>query len=96
MQDKRYHVYIITNRYNTVLYTGITSDLKIRIWDHKNKQNNGFSARYNLNKLVFYETFRDPLAAINREKQIKAGSRAKKVYLIMEMNPGWIDLYDGL
>jgi len=87
-------VYIITNHNNTVLYTGVTSDLHERISQHKQKRYpDSFSARYNLNRLVYFEPFQMIEDAITREKQIKAGSRAKKVKLIESINPGWEDLY---
>jgi putative endonuclease len=86
-----------TNKPNGVIYSGVTSELKYRIESHKNKKyKNSFSARYNLNKLVWYEEFNSIIAARAREKQIKAGSRAKKVQLIEAMNPEWRDLYDDL
>ena len=88
-----YYVYILTNQKNTVLYTGITNNLEKRIEEHKNKINpKSFTAKYNVHKLVFYETTTDILSAIAREKQIKAGSRAKKITLIENMNPSWEDL----
>jgi putative endonuclease len=87
-------VYIITNYTNTTLYVGVTSDLHDRVKQHQNKVfENSFSARYNLNKLVYFEAFQMIGDAIAREKQIKAGSRAKKVELIKTMNPEWKDLY---
>ena len=86
-----------TNKPNGVIYSGVTSELKYRIESHKNKKyKNSFSARYNLNKLVWYEEFNSIIAARAREKQINAGSRAKKVQLIEAMNPEWRDLYDDL
>jgi len=89
------YVYIITNKYNTVLYTGVTSNIKLRIQQHKEGFHKGsFSKRYNVQKLVYYEGFFDIVEAICREKQIKAGSRKKKVELINKMNPEWKDLYD--
>ena len=93
---KNGYVYIITNQNNTVLYTGVTSDLIKRIWQHKNKIVNGFSAKYNCNKLVYYEAGNDIEECILREKQIKAGSRLKKIELIQKVNPDWKDLYDKL
>lgn len=93
---KQYYVHIMANKINTVLYTGITSDLKKRIWEHKEKVIDGFTKNYNINKLIFFEIYNDPENAILREKQIKAGSRAKKVELIMGINPEWKDLYDKL
>jgi len=86
-------VYIMTNENNTVLYTGVTSDLKDRIKKHKNKKHPGsFTARYNLEKLVYYEQIDTIGDAIKREKQIKGGSRKKKTDLINSMNPEWKDL----
>lgn len=86
-------IYILTNKNHTTLYTGVTSDLTSRLLQHINKAfPNSFSARYNLTKLVYYESFYSIEEAISREKQIKAGSRAKKEELIENMNPGWEDL----
>lgn len=96
MKNKSYYVYILTNHANTVLYTGVTSDLAARIYQHKHKLVDGFSAKYNLNKLVFYEIYEDPENAIKREKQIKAGSRQKKLDLISSINPVFSDLYDQI
>ena len=93
---KQYYVYLLCNQNNTTIYTGITSDLKRRSWEHKNKVVDSFSQKYNLCKLIYYEIYDDPLNAITREKQIKAGSREKKIELIEAMNPKWIDLYEGL
>ena len=93
---KQYYVYIMTNKINTVLYTGVTRDLKRRIWEHKEKIIRGFTKKYNINKLVYFEIFNDPENAILREKQIKAGSRNKKIELIKRINPEWKDLYDKL
>ena len=86
----------MTNKRNTVLYTGITGDLLKRIYEHKQKIVEGFTKQYNVNKLVYYAVFNDPENAIAREKQIKAGSREKKLQLIEGMNPGWKDLYDEI
>jgi putative endonuclease len=86
-------VYIMTNENNTVLYTGVTSDLKDRVNKHKIKKRPGsFTARYNLCKLVYYEQLDTIGEAIKREKQIKGGSRKKKIDLINSMNPAWNDL----
>ncbi|HOB85977.1 MAG TPA: GIY-YIG nuclease family protein [Bacteroidales bacterium] len=86
-------VYILTGKKNSVLYSGVTSNLKERIIQHKNKKYpDSFSARYNLNKLVYYEELDSIGEAIKREKQIKGGSRKDKIELINKMNPGWIDL----
>ncbi|HLP26842.1 MAG TPA: GIY-YIG nuclease family protein [Acidobacteriota bacterium] len=87
-----YYVYIITNRRNGTLYTGVTNSLERRIWQHRTKALPGFSAEYGLSRLVYFETFRDIHNAIAREKQIKAGSRAKKLALIEKENPTWADL----
>jgi len=97
MQDNQSFVYIITNYTNTVLYTGATSkNLKERIWEHKEKIIKGFTKRYNINKLVYYEVFGDLQYALEREHQIKGGSRVDKIKLIEEMNPNWKDLYEDL
>ena len=87
------YVYIITNSRNTVLYTGSTTNLKKRIYHHKNKLIPGFSNKYNLDKLVYYEVCRDKSSALGREKQIKKGSRKNKIILIEKLNPLWKDLY---
>jgi putative endonuclease len=94
--DKQYYVYIMTNEHNTVLYTGITSDLKRRVYEHKEKMVDGFTSKYNVTKLVYYEILVRPEDAIFREKQIKAGSRQKKIDLINSRNNEWFDLYEGL
>jgi len=87
----------MTNKNNTTLYTGFTGkSLKQRVWEHKEKLVEGFTKKYNITKLVYYEIFDDAYSAITREKQIKAGSRQKKIDLINEMNPEWNDLYDNL
>ena len=84
----------MTNKRNTVLYTGVTSNLKKRVYEHKEKLVAGFTKRYSINKLVYYEVFENSYGAITREKQIKSGSRQKKINLIQSLNPGWDDLYD--
>ena len=90
-------VYIITNKYQTVVYTGVTSNLPQRILQHREKRNpNSFSARYDVNLLVYYEQFQWIEDAITREKQIKAGSRQAKNDLIRSMNPTWKDLFDEI
>ncbi len=90
-------VYIITNIHNQVLYTGVTSDLIGRIYEHKQKLfSKSFSARYNLNKLVYYRFFYSIQEAINEEKRIKSGNRKQKIRLIFESNPEWRDLYDDM
>ena len=87
---------MIGNNNNSTIYTGIISDLKRRIWEHKNKTTKDFSSKYNLYKLLYYEIYNDPENAIIREKQIKSGSREKKIELIESMDLKWIDLYDNL
>ena len=93
---KQYYVYIMTNKGNTVLYTGIINDLKRRVYEHKEKLVDGFTKRYNITKLVYYEVFADPENAILREKQIKAGSRQNKIDLINSINREWLDLYEKI
>jgi len=95
MTGRLYWVYILASRRNGNLYVGVTSDLKIRIWQHKNGRFAGFTSRYGVNKLVHFEDFRDISNAIAREKQLKAGSRAKKIAWIECANPEWRDLSDG-
>jgi putative endonuclease len=91
---KRYYVYIMTNRSRT-LYTGVTDDLIRRVYEHKNKLVRGFTQRYNITMLVYYEATGDIQAAIQREKQIKGWLREKKIALIEAANPGWEDLSEG-
>jgi len=90
------HVYILFNKRNGTLYTGVTSDLVQRVYQHKEHQADGFSKQYNTNKLGYYEDCGDITTAIEREKQIKGGSRKKKLALIESMNPDWRDLYDDI
>jgi putative endonuclease len=94
--NKQYYVYIMTNRHNAVLYTGVTSKLKERVYQHKEKLAEGFTKRYNICRLVYFEVVDDPETAITREKKIKAGSRQRKIDLVNSMNPGWADLYDKI
>lgn len=94
--EKTYYVYIITNKLNSVLYIGITSNLVKRIWEHKNKVVDGFSNKYNLNKLVYYEICNDIEQAIKREKQLKNWHRAWKDNLIKEKNPEFLDLFSSI
>ena len=89
-----YYVYMITNKWNTVLYIGVTNDLNRRMYEHKNGVTEGFSKRYNLNKLVYFETTTDVTVAIEREKQLKGWTRVKKERLINAVNPAWKDLSD--
>ena len=89
--------YITTNKANKVLYTGVTSNLKSRVKSHKTKKYpNSFTARYNASKLVWYQEFNSIIDARDREKQIKAGNRARKLKLIEDINPEWKDLYEIL
>ncbi len=94
--SKQYYVYIMTNKRNTVLYTGVTNDLRRRVYEHREKLVDGFTGKYNIIKLVYYEIFQDPENAIIREKHLKAGSRQKKIDLINQMNKEWRDLYEQL
>lgn len=90
-------VYILTNRNNNVLYTGVTSDLYARLIEHKEKRYpQSFTARYNVSKLVYFEGFHSIEEAIAREKQIKAGSRKKKIELIESINSEWVDLFEEI
>ncbi len=93
---RQYYVYIMTNKHNNVLYTGMTNDLKRRVYEHKEKLVNGFTKKYNITKLVYYEVFEDPENAILREKQIKASSRQKKIDLVNSINRKWLNLYEEL
>ena len=83
---KEYFVYIMTNKYNTVLYTGVTNDLMRRAWEHKEGSGSNFTSRYRITKLVYYESYENINLAIDREKQIKGGSRQKKIDLINNLN----------
>jgi len=94
MYKKEYCVYIMTNAYNTVLYTGVTNNLQRRVLEHKEGAGGGFTKKYNVNKLVYFECGDDVNTAIFREKQIKAGSRKKKIELVNSMNPDWKDLFE--
>ena len=97
MNQKQYYIYISTNERNTVLYTGVTSKLLERIQQHKEKQDKkSFTAKYNVDKLVYYEEYNDVNNAIAREKQIKNLLRKKKIGLIEKMNPEWRDLAEEL
>ena len=94
-KEKYYFVYIGTNKLNRVLYTGVTHNLLNREYQHKTKLNrNSFTAKYNVNKIVYYETFTNIHNAIAREKEIKGWVRRKKIELILSINPGWKDLID--
>ena len=94
MHSRFYYVYILTNRSKT-LYTGVTSDLEKRVFEHKNGRTPGFASRYKFDRLVYFERFGDVVAAITREKQIKGLTRLKKMALIVSLNPDWKDLSEG-
>jgi len=89
-------VYIITNKRNGTLYVGVTSNLIQRIYQHKHKLIKGFAAKYDCKILVYFENFEEMIPAIAREKQIKSGSRARKLKLIEKRNPQWLDLYESI
>lgn len=90
--DKTYYVYLLTNWNNKVMYVGVTNNLERRLYEHKHKLVEGFTKKYNVNKLVYFDTTADVLAAIGREKQIKKWRREKKNQLVVQMNPEWKDL----
>jgi putative endonuclease len=94
MEERQYCVYIMTNAHNTALYTGVTNDLQRRVLQHRAGEGGAFTKKYNVHKLVYFEQGTDVNAAILREKQIKAGSRQKKIDLVNSMNPEWKDLYE--
>jgi putative endonuclease len=91
--DKQHYIYILASRKNGTLYIGVTSDLIRRIWEHKNKVVAGFTSRYHVDKLVYYEIFGDPENVIRREKRLKYYKRKWKIDLIEKSNPEWKDLY---
>ena len=93
---KTYYVYLLTNKKNTVIYTGMTNDLVRRVYQHKQGQSESFTQRYRVNRLVYFESFADVRDALEREKQLKAGSRQKKLDFINSTNPEWRDLYGEL
>jgi len=90
--EKTYYVYLLTNWNNKVMYVGVTSNLERRVYEHKNKLLAGFTEKYKVNKLVYFETSNDVMAALEREKQIKKWRREKKNLLVIGMNPEWKDL----
>ncbi len=94
MTRNDYFVYIMTNQSHSVLYTGVTNDLQRRVFEHKSGRGGTFTSRYHIKKLVYFEVGCDIQTAISREKQIKAGSRQKKVDLVNSMNPHWKDLFE--
>ena len=89
-------IYIMTNKRNGTLYTGVTSDLVRRVYEHKSKETVGFTSKYNCVLLVYYELYDKIYEAITREKQLKGGSRKKKISLIEKLNPSWLDLYNTI
>ncbi|APA82877.1 GIY-YIG nuclease family protein [Francisella tularensis] len=94
--DKTYYVYILANKYKGTLYVGITSDLIKRVWQHKNDLADGFTKKYQIHSLVYYEQTNLVEEAIKREKRLKEWQRNWKVELIEKTNPKWVDLYDDL
>ena len=94
--NKQFYVYILTSKNRRVLYTGVTNDLLRRISQHREPNGSDFTHKYHIDLLVYYEVYDDARTAIEREKQVKAGSRKKKLALINAMNPGWIDLAQEL
>ena len=92
-----YYVYILTNSHRNVIYTGITNDLVRRVYEHKHHLDKGsFTAKYNVENLVYYETTSDVTSAIEREKQIKSWNRKRKNQLVESKNPNWLDLYESI
>lgn len=96
MSEGQYYVYILTNERHTVLYVGVTNHLIRRVYEHRMHLVSGFTSRYNINKLVYFEMSEDVVAAIAREKQLKGGSREQKIALIESRNPEWRDIYPTL
>lgn len=91
-----YYIYIVSNKYNNVLYIEVTNDIVRRVYEHKNKLVDGFTSKYNVDKLVYYENTPDVNVAIAREKQLKNWRREKKDELINRLNPRWKDLYEEI
>ncbi|MDP3560846.1 MAG: GIY-YIG nuclease family protein [Legionellaceae bacterium] len=96
MHERQPAIYIMASKRNGTLYTGVTSDLIKRVYQHKHEEMDGFTKKYNCKLLVYYEQTEDMLSAIDREKKIKAGSRKKKLAMIESINPRWLDLYETL
>ena len=94
--EKNFYVYILASRRNGTLYIGVTSDLLKRVWEHKKKLSEGFTERYSVHKLVYYEQFQDAESALMREKRMKKYNRKWKIDLIEKSNPDWKDLYEVL
>ena len=95
-RDKKGYVYILFNKRNGTLYTGVTSNLLKRIYEHKNKVMEGFTSKYDVDKLGYFEIYESIKDAIEREKQLKSGARKKKISLIEQINPEWRDMYEDL
>ena len=93
---KRMCVYILASKKNGTLYIGVTSDLRKRVWEHQNQLVDGFTKKYKVNRLVYYEVHDNPTSAIEREKRLKKWRREWKIKLIEKQNPGWDDLYNDL
>jgi len=93
---KKYYVYILCNKRNGTLYTGVTSNIVRRVYEHKHKLIEGFTKKYNVHRLVWYEIHESAIHAIEREKQIKKWKRAWKIEMIEKENPNWVDLYDSI
>ena len=96
MQEQHFYIYLMSNPGRTVLYTGVTRNLVKRVWQHKEKVADGFTKKYNVTDLVYYEIFYSPLEAIEREKQIKSWSRKRKNQLVEAENSSWKDLYEEI
>lgn len=94
--EKKYYIYILASKRNGTLYVGVTSDIIKRVWQHKEKMIDGFTKRYVVDKLVYFEQFDDPEHAIKREKRIKKYPRKWKLNLIEKHNPNWMDFYNRL
>ena len=94
--EKQFHVYILASKRNGTLYVGMTSDLIKRVWEHKNHLVDGFTKKYEVTRLIYFEKHDNPEQAIAREKRLKKWTRAWKIRLIEKSNPDWEDLYDGL
>ena len=95
LREHHYYVYLLTNKNDKVMYIGVTNNLERRVHEHKTKMDTGFTAKYNVNKLVYFEETNDVLGAIAREKEIKKWRREKKNNLVVSVNPEWKDLSDG-
>ena len=96
MKQKHFYIYMMTNKRKGTIYTGVTNDLTVRVWQHKNNIFEGFTKKYKLYKLVHYEQYEDINSAIEREKQVKKWRRQWKLELIEKLNPEWNDLYEDI